>query len=153
MTFGWICWEYKKHVGYNLTFLGHPPTLLNYRLQSPVLHTKMMEQKVKSQKKKEKKKKPTRILVSLVPGKFRRGKISFQRYLAETEGVSLRRRQRLTVNSDVRTHGVWRWMCAGVWESEWESRDEGEWGRERRGRVEGGGGKRRERERKSRGGK
>lgn len=46
--------------------------------------------------------------VSLSREVFEEGKISFQWSLAETEGISLRSGQRLTVNSDVRTHGVWQ---------------------------------------------
>lgn len=57
---------------------------------------------------------------------------------AETEGISLRSGQRLTVNSDVRTHGVWR-GCALACERANErvgKRESGE--REKRAREGGG---------------
>lgn len=93
------------------------------------------------QHRRRKKKKPTRISqsVSLSREVFEEGKISFQWSLAETEGISLRSGQRLTVNSDVRTHGVWQ-GCVLACEraNERVAGREREWGREERAREGGG---------------
>lgn len=79
-------------------------------------------------------------------GKFGRGKNSFQWSSAETEGISLRSGQRLTVNSDVRTHRVWR-GCALACEranervGKRESGEEKKRAREKGGKGEEGGGR------------
>lgn len=85
----------------DLTFLGHPASLskswVNYGLQPSCPRQRKREGREKT---------ATRIALSREVSK--RKKFSFQWSSAETKGISLRRRQRLTVNSDVRTHGVWR---------------------------------------------
>lgn len=84
-------------------------------------------------------KKPTGISQSVSREVFEEAKISFQWSSAETEGISLRSGQRLTVNSDVRTHGVWQ-GCALACERANERVGKRESGEEKRERGKGGGG-------------
>lgn len=99
-----------------LTFLWHPASLSksspNYRTQ-PVVHTTEREG-VRKKGGKKKTKTQSRPGSAFSREVREEEKISFQWSSAETEGISLRSGQRLTVNSDVRTNGSLARMCAGV---------------------------------------
>lgn len=123
----------------DLTFLGHPASLskswVNYGLQPSCPHQRKREGGEKSGDQDRS-----------LPGSFEeKKKFSFQWSSAETKGISLRRRQRLTVNSDVRTHGVWR-GCALACERANERVGKREMGKRERERESGRRGRGRESE-------